>query len=67
MASADRFGDTNVIDELICKATQAHAFADAKNEYFSQYSVADIFEVGSTSAVVRSNLRDDELRSAIQV
>lgn len=61
-------GGENVIDDLICKATRAHAFADEGNHYFSSYSAADIFEVDAEGGgTVRSNVRDGELREAIQV
>ena len=56
-----------VIDDLICKATRAHAFADSGNQYFSLYSQADIFEVTPAGGIVRSNIRNDELRSSLKV
>lgn len=62
-----RPSDENVIDELICKATRVHAFTDPGNSYYSSNSVADILDVTSEGSVLRSNVRDDELRSAIQV
>ena len=67
MALSRASSDENVITNLICKATRAHAFADPKNIYFSQDSAADIFEVASTGGVVRSNVRNDDLRDALQV
>jgi hypothetical protein len=60
-------GDENIIDDLICRATQAHAFADTGNNYFSPHSAADIFEVTPTGGVLRSNVRDDDLRNALEV
>ena len=62
-----RPNDENVIDDLICKATRAHAFSDPGNSYFSSNSVADIFDVTSEGSVLRSNVQDEQLRSAIQV
>jgi hypothetical protein len=62
-----RPNDENVIDDLICKATRAHAFSDPGNSYFSSNSVADILDVTSKGSVLRSNVKDEELRSAIQV
>ena len=67
MASSPASSDENVINNLICKATRAHAFADPKDLYFSPDSVADIFEVVSTGGVVRSNVRNEDLRDALQV
>lgn len=67
MAVSRASSDENVITNLICKATRAHAFADPKNLYFSSDSAADIFEVASTGGVVRSNVRNDDLRDALQV
>jgi len=67
MASSPASSDENVINNLICKATREHAFADPDNHYYSPHSVADIFEVTSTGGVVRSNVRNDDLRDALQV
>jgi hypothetical protein len=67
MARSRASSDENVITNLICKATRAHAFADPKNLYFSPNSAADIFEVSSTGSVVRSNVSNDDLSDALQV
>lgn len=62
-----RSSNENVIDQLICKATRAHAFRDPGDHFFSKTSIADIFEVDASGGVVRSGVRHKELRSAIQV
>jgi len=57
----------NVIDDLICKAIRAHAFADPGKAHFSSHSVADIFEVNSSGGSVRASVRNEELLAAIKV
>lgn len=65
--SLRRSSDENVIDQLICKATRAHAFKDPGGHFFSKTSTADIFEADASGGFLRSGVRDGELRTAIQV
>lgn len=64
--SLRRSSDENVIDQLICKATRAHAFKDPGGHFFSKTSTADIFEADASGGFLRSGVRDGELRTAIQ-